>query len=206
MPSRHPAYGLTRVGAFPERRRGCAKTRPGHLAPAGSRVEALIDFARTRSSRGDDVCAIRALRRALRKDPRHAEAAFELGVSLSRLGDCRQSVRAFERAAGLDPRSARARREWGLGLVYLNRPDEAEAPLHDAVRLDPDDGLAWRHLGEIEHRRGRAYQASRCYRRSGSTPRMRGRTSLWQAPSLRWTETRRPRTPTSKPFASMQRT
>ena len=42
-----------------------------------------------------------------------------------------------------------------------------------AVRLDPDDGLAWRHLGEIEHRHGRAYKGARAPV-AGQCPRFHG--------------------------------
>jgi len=67
-------------------------------------------------------------RAALKADPEHETAAFNLGVALEDLGRMREAVEAYELALALDPENTDA--HYNLAGLYERRGDKATALRH----------------------------------------------------------------------------
>ena len=92
------------------------------------------------------------LRRAVKLNPGHAEAQFNLGSACRDLGDLEGALAAYRRAAELRVQSADPLLAAGAVLNELRRPHEAIEPLTRALALN-------RNLAEAHYELGNAHTA-----------------------------------------------
>lgn len=106
-----------------------------------ARVGVWVEQAEVAHAEGRTADARRALKRALRGDPRHARAWVLLGELEAELGHPKAALDAWRRVPELDRRAG--------PLVYprlaatfaaLDRPRDHEAFLHELLASQPDDG------------------------------------------------------------------
>jgi tetratricopeptide (TPR) repeat protein len=113
---------------------------PEDIARYERRTEAKLHFNRgtLQADRGDLPKAAEEFRRALRIDPRFADAGYNLGVVLLMQGESRRAVAIFEQAAGVRPSDPSIL--YGLGKAYLDeeRHEESLASFERALAADPD--------------------------------------------------------------------
>jgi tetratricopeptide (TPR) repeat protein len=104
------------------------------------RTEAKLYYNRGTlfAERGDLPKAAEEFRKALRVDPRFADAGYNLGVVLLLEGEPRRAVAIFEQAAGVRPEDASIL--YGLGKAYLDdgRVADGLATFDRALAVDPD--------------------------------------------------------------------
>ena len=74
------------------------------------------------------VAAEKHYRAALKADPRHETAAFNLGVALEDLGRISEAIEAYRLAIDLDPENADA--HYNIAGMYERRGDKAAALRH----------------------------------------------------------------------------
>jgi protein O-GlcNAc transferase len=125
--------------------------------------DALVVQARLASLRGRLPAARGALEKAVRLDPAHAEARYQLGVWLFRRQLHPDAVAQFERVIALRPLDARAYDYLALGLEGLGEAERAEAAYRAAlavndgpfadVLLDYNYGRFLLKLGRLEESR-----------------------------------------------------
>lgn len=99
--------------------------------------------------------ALEAFRQAAEARPRSAEAAANVGATLSRLGRNEQAVKQLEHALELSPEprvEAAIRYDLGTAQLAMGTYDEAIENLESALRLDPSNREAKINL-EIALRR-----------------------------------------------------
>jgi len=89
--------------------------------------------------------AINELETALRLNPKHPEAHYQIGHAFYLRGDFEGARRHYEETVRLDPK---APVHSGLGAVYfrLGRTSDAIAQFKEALRLNPDDAEAAENL------------------------------------------------------------
>ena len=89
------------------------------------------------------------LRRALKLNPKYADARSKLGLSLAFAGRLREAKAAFQKALKVDPRHAEAL----LGLGQIARTEgrfaEAESFIKRALKVEPKLPGAWAALNSI---------------------------------------------------------
>ena len=129
----------------------------------GKRVTAVDLFYAAVSSRhvGDGAGAARFYRRALKKEPRMAEAYLNLGSVVAELGEFEEAAAAYTRGLRMrewDARTAAASyNNLGAALRELGRHDEAERHFATAVARNPElaaqgsagAGVSQRYVGIV---------------------------------------------------------
>jgi tetratricopeptide (TPR) repeat protein len=106
------------------------------------------------------------LQRALKLEPRNAEAHCEMGIVLAKRGVCASAIEELRRALDLDPELARGYYHLGVCYNQLDRLDEAVEALKRAIALDPESDRACYHLGIVYDRLAMGGDARAMYRRS----------------------------------------
>jgi tetratricopeptide (TPR) repeat protein len=106
------------------------------------------------------------LQRALKIEPRNAEAHCEMGIVLAKRGVCASAIEELRRALDLDPELARGYYHLGVCYNQLDRLDEAVEALKRAIALDPESDRACYHLGIVYDRLAMGGDARAMYRRS----------------------------------------
>ena len=108
---------------------------------------------------GDYEKALPILQEAVKENPRHAEAYFQLGCCDSGLGRHIEAVEAYKQAIEMNPRLAEAY-SW-LSAAYLNLGHHQEAidSLKQAIRVKPDLAITYYNLGSTYFTLGRYSEA-----------------------------------------------
>ena len=104
---------------------------------------------------GDQEGYLRLSRKALRIDPRFAEAHYNVGVALYRGGRVTGAMDHWRRALELDPAHAESHYNLGAALFREGRLDQALGHLLAASRLRPDMAAARQALGVVTEARAR---------------------------------------------------
>ncbi len=100
--------------------------------------------------REDDYdSAIRAYRKALKLNPKHADAHCELGVALMYQEKLQEAEGHFRKAIELDPDFGAAYSNLGNVLARQGRFQDAVEPCRKAVEIHPDDPAAHLVLGQV---------------------------------------------------------
>lgn len=107
-----------------------------------------------------DLC-----RGILHAEPRHADAAFLLGVIAHQTGDYVSAVEHIQRAVALAPNEGRYHGGLGLAQMRLRRTDQAEESLRRAVALD-ESAEAHNNLGNFLKDQKRIIEATDEYRQA----------------------------------------
>ena len=105
-------------------------------------------------------------RRAIRLEPRYAEAHYNLGLALESQGKADAALGAYEQAARLKPDIAEAHLNRGNVLRELGRQGEAEKCFRKAIEVRPEYVLAHYNLGNLLHGQERNEAAINCYRQA----------------------------------------
>jgi tetratricopeptide (TPR) repeat protein len=101
-------------------------------------VPALVNLSMVHARRGDPIRAERALRDALRAQPKSSEVNFNMGLLLAEQGRFREAERHLRRALDADPTSAPA--AYNLGVLVARRsPEEALPICRKAAELRPEE-------------------------------------------------------------------
>ncbi|HEX6202910.1 MAG TPA: protein kinase, partial [Thermoanaerobaculia bacterium] len=130
---------------------------------------AQVALARALRTRGDTAESIAALRKALDRHPRPADAHRELGASYEHAGDVAQARNSYRTATALAPDEWRNWNALGSFLVRTGRYEDARQAYSRAVRLAPPD-LSWprENLAMVELFEGRFAEAAAAYGRLGT--------------------------------------
>jgi len=134
-----------------------AQTRP-RPAAQGARDASAAAVAEGVAAfeRGDAEGARAAFDKALKLNPREAEAHKYLGLIADQAGDLQTAARHFAEAARLAPASASARNNYGVILLRLGRAREAAAEFEASLRADPQQPNALVNLAQIRFTSGTA--------------------------------------------------
>lgn len=114
---------------------------------------------------GDASGALQELETLIRRNPRHADAWFNLGY-LHDQADCLDDAeRCFRRALELRPTIDRAWYGLGLVLIRQRRLEEALEAFEQTIKLQPFAPYAYYQLGLTYHHLGRSDEAWKVHRR-----------------------------------------
>lgn len=105
-------------------------------------------------------------RRAVRLQPRYAEAYFNLGLALESQGNFDEAVAAYRQAIALKPTIAEAHLNLGNVLRSQGELTEAEACFLKAIEVRPCYAEAHYNLGNLLHARHENEAAIDAYRRA----------------------------------------
>jgi predicted O-linked N-acetylglucosamine transferase (SPINDLY family)/SAM-dependent methyltransferase len=105
-------------------------------------------------------------RRAIRLDPRYAEAHYNLGLALESQGKADAALGAYEQATRLKPHIAEAHLNRGNVLRELGRQGEAEKCFRKSIEVRPKYVLAHYNLGNLLHSQDQNEAAIDCYRQA----------------------------------------
>jgi tetratricopeptide (TPR) repeat protein len=115
---------------------------------------ALLNTAQAYAQLGDNPNAEKFFTRALEADPRSAEAANGLGLTLANENRLDEAKRSFERA--IEIRRDYASAINNLGVLYINRGDtnNAIAAFRYGIQVAPGEDLLYLNLGRVYVNRG----------------------------------------------------
>jgi len=92
---------------------------------------------------------VTALKKALEKNPKDAEALERLANFYQDAGKYDQAVEFYKRALAEHPSDVAARTDMGICLRELGRPDEAIQEFRTSLRTDPKHWQSWLNLGIV---------------------------------------------------------
>jgi type IV pilus assembly protein PilF len=149
---------------------GCVTTETSGVqkAPTAQRLQAQLDLARGYLELGDVAGARRPLERALKIDPRSAEAHVLMATVYLTDGDKRLAEQEYRTALRDDPRNAMAHNNYGTFLFAEERYKDAKAQLQQAAD-DPKyarRAQAFENLGLTELKLGETDAAKQSFRRA----------------------------------------
>jgi cytochrome c-type biogenesis protein CcmH/NrfG len=107
---------------------------------------------------------MRALREAVRLDPRLSAAWHALGSAHLQLGEHEQALVPLNEAAALAPENAAVWTDLGTANAQLQRHQQTARAFGEVVRLEPQNPSAWHALGEALVRLLRWPEAARAIR------------------------------------------
>ncbi len=129
------------------------------LALAPTRMDILIERARTLDALDRPADAARGWNAAARRDTSRADLRAAEGVAWFRAGQADSAITALDRAIVLDPHDARSAFNRGVALESLARLDEAVASYRTAIVRDSAYADPWLNLGSLLARQGKAKDA-----------------------------------------------
>ncbi len=145
-----------------EKRLARLEKRDGRAEQAALRVRE----AEAAHAEGRTEDALRALKKALKRDPKNADAWLQLGTLEAELGRSKRALAAWAKVAELDPASAAAAYP-RLESAYaaLDRGRDYERFLAERLESRPDDGAARLALAQALASRGETEGALAAVRR-----------------------------------------
>jgi len=106
--------------------------------------------------------------KAARKNPKYAEAYFQIGYCHDQLGRYQEAIEAYKEAIRIKPDDADAQYNLGVAYGHLGRYQEAIQAYEEATRIKPDHadahlnlGVAYGELGRYEEAIGALNEAIR---------------------------------------------
>jgi len=105
-------------------------------------------------------------RRAIRLEPKYAEAHYNLGLALESQGKAEAALGAYEQATRLKPNIAEAHLNRGNVMREFGRLEDAEKCFREALRVRPGYALAHYNLGNLLHGQDQNAAAIECYRQA----------------------------------------
>jgi len=110
--------------------------------------------------------ALSYFEKAVKKNPRYADAYFEIGYCNGQLGRYTEEIEAYKQAIRIKPDYAEA--HFGLGAVYgqLGRYTEEIEANKQAIRIKPDYAEAHLNLGWVYGQLGRYTEAIEAYKQA----------------------------------------
>lgn len=114
-----------------------------------------ILMAKAALQTGDKASAWRSVNRALKADPKDADALYYSGI-LHRLdGQPEQAIAAFQNVLKYWPDHPKAHGNLGQVFFELGKLSRAEFHLREALKVDPEDSLARETLEQIRPRKAK---------------------------------------------------
>lgn len=110
--------------------------------------------------------AIDAFQHAIKLNPKHSEAYYNLGHAYFKLHRYEESLQAYQKAAEIKPKYVDAHISIGIVAAMLSRYDEALSALKKAVKVKPDHAEAHNNLGNIYSEMGNHEQAMKSYEKA----------------------------------------
>jgi tetratricopeptide (TPR) repeat protein len=129
-------------------------------------ADPLMQDARRLHEAGRLLDAARLYQQILRREPKHFEALYGLGMAHAQTGRLNEGERTVGEALASNPNFAEGWRARGLMLTHLGRQKEALACLDRALALKPDFAEA---IGPRQRSRAtvRIGSSTRSHRRGG---------------------------------------
>ncbi len=125
------------------------------IAFAPNDAQAWYNLAAAFQEAGDLRHAGEAVREALRRDDKNADAHNVLGIINSGEGKPMVALEEFQKAVAIDPRNARVHNNIGNAARAMGRNDEAEAAFRRAIALAPNYPDPFNGLGAVNIDRNR---------------------------------------------------
>lgn len=125
-----------------------------------------LDNARDQLVSGHFSAAERLYRQYLERYPPHAEACFNLGLSLHRQGQLQEAISAYQQALACQPDLIQAHQNLGHAFHLLNNLDAASHCYQQALLLNPDAVEILNNLGNVLKDQGRLDEAIFHYERA----------------------------------------
>ncbi len=152
-----------------------ARTRLDASVPPGKTLQEYLELAKQHHAANRRIEAKEALHRALRLDPRNAEAYNHISALEWDLGVREASLRSMRRAVALQPRNPQYHRNLGELFRRMGLYDEGESAYGSALSLHPNDPEALTAMAFLIGRRGLAVEAlENCRRASELAPNAPG--------------------------------
>ncbi|HJQ37149.1 MAG TPA: sulfatase-like hydrolase/transferase [Thermoanaerobaculia bacterium] len=125
------------------------------IAFAPNDAQAWYNLAAAFQEAGDLRHAGEAVREALRRDDKNADAHNVLGIINSAEGKPMLALGEFQKAVAIDPRNARVHNNIGNAARAMGRNDDAEAAFRRAIALAPNYPDPFNGLGALNVDRNR---------------------------------------------------
>jgi tetratricopeptide (TPR) repeat protein len=90
---------------------------------------------------------IRQCSQAIRRNPKHARAHYNLGVALTAKGDLTGAIAAYRKSIALDPKDNMAYSNLGSAMQAQQNLKGAVAAYRQAIKLNPNYATAYNNLG-----------------------------------------------------------
>jgi Flp pilus assembly protein TadD len=114
-----------------------------------------------------------ALKEAVQKNPKDAEAYYKLGLAYSQQGNDAEAIKALDQAVKLKPNFQAARQSLGdeydrrgIALAENNQFRDAENAFAKAIKANPDDNKPYFNLGVTYGKEGRWADAATAFQQS----------------------------------------
>lgn len=133
-----------------------ATSSSSNRAPTNSGLQRGDDFAQAvrLAQSGSFDESERLLRRAIKKDRRHADAYALLGMIRLQRGKNREALAPLTQAIRFDPTNASTHGNLAIAYEALERTDKAEAAYRKAIEIDSEFAEAHANLGALLWSRG----------------------------------------------------
>jgi tetratricopeptide (TPR) repeat protein len=135
-------------------------------------AQSYVQLADRKTRAGDIQGAIAALEMAVRLQPNHPAAHYNLALACLNAGLTERAAAGFRQAIALKPDFAHAHNGLGFALEQLGSGWDAIAAFRRATQLAPKLAEANEHLGQLLSTRGMRAEAAQAYKRAaGAAPR-----------------------------------
>jgi tetratricopeptide (TPR) repeat protein len=135
-------------------------------------AQSYVQLADRKTRAGDIQGAITALEMAVRLQPNHPAAHYNLALACLNAGLTERAAAGFRQAIALKPDFAHAHNGLGFALEQLGSGWDAIAAFRRATQLAPKLAEANEHLGQLLSTRGMRAEAAQAYKRAaGAAPR-----------------------------------
>ena len=131
-------------------------------------AQSYVQLAERRTRAGDTRGAIDALEMAVRLQPNHPAAHYNLALACLTAGLAERAAAGFRRAIALKPDFAHAFSGMGFALEQLGKGWDAIAAFRRATTLAPKLADANEHLAQLLQARGMREEAAQAYKRAAS--------------------------------------
>lgn len=129
-------------------------------------AQANLALGRALKSLGDTESAARYFDRAVKLDPKLAEAWFEKGLIISDRGDWSRAADLFQHTIAMSPEYVPAHVALGEVMLRIGQFDDSAGELKMALRLDPDSFGAHQGLGLIDLQQGKTQLAIEAFQKA----------------------------------------
>lgn len=127
------------------------KARKGRLAQATELYATGLRYVWA----GKYEMALPYFAEAVKRNPNHSQAFFQIGYCLTKLGKNREAIEPYRKALELKPQDPTILSNLCAAYGNSGRYDEAVKSCQEAIQLNPSLAEAYNNLGWSYHRRGR---------------------------------------------------
>jgi len=110
--------------------------------------------------------AIESFKQAIRINPDHANAHYNLGTAYDELGKYEDAIVSYKQALMINPDDASTHYNLGLAYYNLGKYEEAIESYKQAIRIDPDYADAHNNLGFAYQKSGKYQEEIESYKQA----------------------------------------